>query len=170
MTTSLPELGLLVLRLVFGAFMAAHGAQKLLGWFGGRGLKVTGEFFVQLGFRPGRSYAAMASAAETVGGVFVVLGFLGPIAPAFILAVMLVAIVTVHWRNGWFTAKNGVELPLLFASAIGAIGLAGYGRYSLDSALGLAHFWTPQFTDIVLGVGLLGGIVNVLIRRRSPRS
>src|SRR5687768_14621004 len=65
--------GLLVARLVFGLLMAAHGAQKLFGWFGGYGLKATGEFMVQLGFRPARMFAAIASATEVVGGLLIAL-------------------------------------------------------------------------------------------------
>jgi putative oxidoreductase len=167
MTTPFSDVGLLLIRVVFGSLLSAHGAQKLLGWFGGRGLTVTGEFFVKLGFRPGRSYATLASATETVGGACVVLGFLGPIAPAFILAVMLVAIVTVHWRNGVFASKNGVELPLLFATAVCGLALTGFGNLSLDHALGLEQFWTPGRNLLALAIGLLGGIVNVLARRRD---
>src|SRR5512146_1263023 len=61
-------IGVLLVRLVTGIVMAAHGAQKLFGWFGGYGLNKTGEFFVQLGFWPGRALAATASASEIVGG------------------------------------------------------------------------------------------------------
>jgi putative oxidoreductase len=74
--------GLLVLRVVVGLIMAAHGAQKLLGWFGGYGLRGTGEFFVQLGFQPGPAFAAAASISEIISGLLVTLGSLGPIGPA----------------------------------------------------------------------------------------
>lgn len=167
MTTSLSDVGLLLIRVVFGSLMSAHGAQKLLGWFGGRGLNVTGEFFVKLGFRPGRSYATLASSAETIGGACVVLGFLGPVAPAFILSVMLVAIVTVHWRNGVFASQNGIELPLLFATAVSGLALIGFGSLSLDHALGLERFWTPARNVLVLALGLVGAIANIIARRRG---
>src|SRR5258706_15576486 len=87
--------GLLVVRGVVGLIMAAHGAQKLLGWFGGYGLQKTGEFFAQLGFRPGRAFAAAASLAEVTSGLLIALGLLGPIGPALMLSVMIVAAVTV---------------------------------------------------------------------------
>src|SRR5215218_10580670 len=91
-------LGLLVGRLVLGLLMAAHGSQKLFGWFGGYGLNATGEFFVQLGFRPGRLFALAASVGEVASGLLVALGVLGPIGPALMLSVMIVAAVSVHWQ------------------------------------------------------------------------
>ena len=78
--------GLLIGRLVLGLIMAAHGAQKLFGWFGGYGLNATGEFFVQLGFAPGRLFAFAASAGELASGLLVALGFLGPVGPALMLS------------------------------------------------------------------------------------
>src|SRR5262245_60775706 len=113
-TTNLPalSLGLLIARLVIGPLMAAHGAQKLFGWFGGYGLNDTGEFMVQLGFRPGRTFAAIAAGTEVVSGLLIALGFLGPIGPAMMLSVMIVAAATVHWKNGVFAMSNGIELPL----------------------------------------------------------
>src|SRR5919202_5607319 len=100
---------LLIARLIFGLAMAAHGTQKLFGWFGGRGLTTTGEFFVQLGFQPGRFFAAAASAGEVVGGLLLALGLLGPVGPAIIILVMTVAMLTVHLPHGFFAANNGVE-------------------------------------------------------------
>ena len=71
--------GLLAVRVVLGLLMAAHGAQKLLGWFGGYGLGATGGFFEQLGFRPGRLFAAVAAGTEIASGVLVALGLFGPV-------------------------------------------------------------------------------------------
>src|SRR6476660_2783299 len=101
--------GLLLVRVVIGLVMAAHGAQKLFGWFGGYGLNKTGEFFVHLGFRPGRAFAGAASVSEITGGLLVALGLLGPIGPALMISVMIVAAFTVHWENGLFAANNGIE-------------------------------------------------------------
>src|SRR5436189_194129 len=82
--------GLLVLRLIFGIVMAAHGAQKLFGWFGGYGLNGTGGYFESLGFRPGRFFAFAAGASEFAGGLLVAIGLFGPIGPALVLATMIV--------------------------------------------------------------------------------
>jgi len=162
------SLGILVARVVIGLAMASHGAQKLFGWFGGYGLHGTGEFMVQLGFRPGRAFATAAALGEFAGGLLVALGFLGPVGPALMIAVMIVAMISVHWSNGFFATNNGIELPLLYATAAFAIALSGYGPYSLDTVFGLAGRWTPTAIWIALGVGVLGGFGNLLLRRRPP--
>ena len=162
------NLGLLLVRLIFGLLIAAHGAQKLFGWFGGYGLAETGGFFESLGFRPGRRFAFAAALSEFVGGWLFALGFLGPVGPALILAVMLVASISVHWRNGVFAATNGVEVPLLYATAVVGIALIGFGTYSLDATLGLAEFWTPGLIGLALVAGVIGGILNLLLRKRPP--
>jgi len=160
--------GLLAARVVFGLLMAAHGTQKLFGWFGGYGLAGTGKFFEQLGFRPGRFFAATAATTETVSGLLVALGLLGPVGPALMLSVMIVALVSVHMRNGVFAAANGVEVPLLYAIGAVALGLTGHGLFSLDAALRIGDFWTPAWACAVLGVGAVGGIGNLLLRRPAP--
>lgn len=162
------SMGLLIIRLIFGLVMAAHGAQKLFGWFGGYGLAGTGGFFEKLGFRPGRVFAAAAALAEFVGGLLFALGFLGPIGPMLIIADMLVASISVHWRNGLFATTNGVEVPLLYATAAVGIALIGFGKYSLDDALGLVTIWTPGLIGTALAVGVLGGIANLVLRRSPP--
>lgn len=161
------NIGLLIGRLVIGLLMAAHGAQKLFGWFGGHGLRNTGEFMVQLGFRPGRTFAAAAGLSEVAGGLLVALGFLGPIGPALMISVMIVAMITVHWSNGVFAMQNGIELPLLYAIAAIVFAVVGYGSYSLDAALGIAGRWPATLTWIVLALGAIGGLANAALRRRG---
>jgi putative oxidoreductase len=157
--------GLLVARLVLGLLMAAHGAQKLLGWFGGYGLNATGEFMVQLGYAKGRFFASTAAITEVVSGLLVALGLFGPIGPALMLSVMIVAAITVHWPNGIFSSKNGIELPLLYATGAVAIALTGPGPFSLDALLGITSPWTPRVIVLALAVGVIGGIANLLVRR-----
>ena len=108
------DAGLLLVRLVFGVVMAAHGSQKLFGWFGGHGLRAVTGMFESLGFRPGGFFAPLAAFAELVSGLLVAVGLLGPIGPAVMLSVMIVAAVSVHWPNGLFAMWNGIELPLLY--------------------------------------------------------
>lgn len=160
------DLGFLIARLVVGLLIAAHGAQKLFGWFGGHGLRATGEFFGKLGFQPGRLYATSAGLGELVGGVLIALGFLGPVGPAILLAVMVVAAISVHWRNGLFATTNGIELPLLYGTAAVRFALGGPGRYSLDSLLGTRVAWTPALIWAALAVGIVGGVANLALRRR----
>jgi putative oxidoreductase len=158
--------GLLLLRVVVGPLMAAHGAQKLFGWFGGHGLDAVGGMFESLGFRPGRFFAAVASLGELTAGVLLTLGLFGPVGPALMMAVMIVAAVTVHWQNGLFAMSNGIELPLLYAAAGAALALTGPGLYSLDAALGLASLWTPALVWLSLLVAVAGGAANLALRRQ----
>jgi putative oxidoreductase len=158
--------GLLIARMVFGLLMAAHGTQKLFGWFGGYGLAGTGGFFAQLGFRPGRFFAATAGATELVAGLLVAAGLLGPLGPALIVSVMLVAMATVHWQHGLFAQNNGIEVPLLYAVAAVALALTGFGAYSIDAALGLT--WSAEVAWIAIGMGVLGGVANLAIRKTEP--
>jgi putative oxidoreductase len=157
------DAGLLIARMVVGLVMAAHGSQKLFGWFGGYGIAGTGGFFEQLGFRPGRFFAMAAGASEVIGGLLIALGLLGPLGPAMIIAVMIVAIATVHWAHGLFAQNNGFELPLLYIAAAAAIGLIGNGAFSLDAALGLS--WRPEVAWTVLALGVIGGFANLAIRK-----
>jgi putative oxidoreductase len=158
------DAGLILVRLAIGPLMAAHGAQKLLGWFGGYGLTGTGGFFEGLGFRPGRLFAAAASVTEIVSGVLVTLGLFGPIGPALMVSVMVVAAFSVHWPNV-FAQSNGIEVPLLYAASAAALALTGFGAYSLDAALGLTPLWTPAVSWIALAIGALGGLANLGLRR-----
>lgn len=161
------DAGLFVARIVFGLLMAAHGTQKLFGWFGGYGLAGTGAFFEQLGFRPGRLFAAAASIAEVTGGLLLAAGFLGPIGPALVVSVMVVAAITVHWPNGVFSQNNGIEVPLLYATAASALALTGYGAYSLDALFGLESIWTSAISLGVLALGVLGGLANLSLRHHG---
>lgn len=157
--------GLLIGRLVLGLAMAAHGAQKLFGWFGGPGLTEIGGFFEMLGFRPGRPFAAAASASEITGGLLVALGLLGPVGPALVVSVMVVAAIAVHWKSGFFAANNGIELPTLFATGGVLLALTGPGRFSLDAVFGLEQLWVPQVAIAALTAGVIGGIAGLLARR-----
>jgi len=157
--------GLLVARIVLGLLMTAHGSQKLFGWFGGHGLAATGGMFESLGFRPGKMFATVAAATEVASGILVVLGLLGPIGPALMISVMIVAGASVHLRNGLFAMSNGIEVPLLYATGAAALALTGPGAYSLDAALGLGNLSSPVVACIALAVGILGGLGNLMVRR-----
>src|SRR2546426_6937061 len=110
-------IGLLLVRLVFGGLIAAHGSQKLFGWLGGYGLTGTGTFFEQLGFRPGRLFAAAAGLTEVLGGVLVVAGFCGPIGPAVMGSVLIVALVRGHLGDGVFAPAERGQVPPLFSAS-----------------------------------------------------
>jgi putative oxidoreductase len=157
--------GLLLARVVLGGLMAAHGSQKLLGWFGGYGIAGTAGFFEQIGFRPGRLFATTAAVTEIASGALLALGLFGPVAGALIVSVMIVAAITVHWPHGVFAATNGIEVPLLYGVGAAALTLTGPGAYSLDALLGLAPLWTPGITWVALAAGIVGGLANLAIRR-----
>jgi len=160
------DAGLLLARMVLGLLMAAHGSQKAFGWFGGYGLAGTAGFMESLGFRPGRFFAATAAGTEIAGGVLLALGLFGPLGPALIVSVMIVAIATVHWSHGLFAQNNGIEMPLLYAVTAAALGLIGNGAYSLDALLSLT--WAPEVVYAVLALGIVGGFGNLAIRRTAP--
>jgi len=160
-------IGLLILRLVFGITMAAHGSQKLFGWFGGGGIAGTAPFMEQLGFRPGRLHAALAGLSEAGGGLMLALGFLTPFAAAMIVSVMLVATVAVHLAKGFFLQNGGYEYPLALATGALAVAFIGPGGMSLDAALGID--WSGNgwgLTALVLAV--VGGTAQLLTRTRQP--
>jgi putative oxidoreductase len=131
------NLGLLVIRLVVGALLCGHGAQKLWGHFGGGGLEGTGAFFDEVGLRPGRSHAALAGMAELSGGVLLAFGLLTPLAAALVSAVMLTAIWTVHAPKGLWASAGGYEYNLVLLAAVFAVTAIGAGDWSLDHAIAL---------------------------------
>lgn len=159
---------LLLGRLVFGLMFAAHGAHKLFGWFGGGGLDGTGRMFEQLGFHPGRNFAKAAGLTELTAGVLIALGLFGPLGPALLLSVMLVAVVTVHVGNGLLSTTKGVELPVLYATAAIIGALVGPGPLSLDELVGLPTVWPALAVWIVLILGVIGGGTTAALRHRTP--
>lgn len=122
----------LVLRVPVGIIFAAHGAQKLFGWFGGHGLEGTGQYLASIGLEPGFLMALLAGGAEFFGGLALVLGLLVRPAAAALAFAMLVAIFAAHWSSGFFAASGGYEFALaLFAASLSLV-FSGGGRYSLD--------------------------------------
>jgi putative oxidoreductase len=160
--------GLLAARLVLGLLMAGHGAQKLFGWFGGPGLRAGAGMMEHLGFRPGLPFALAAGATELAAGVLTALGLLGPVGPALMVSVMLVAAVSAHLKNGLWAQNGGYEMALLYGAIAFALALTGPGAFSADATLGLTSLWTPTFAWIALAAGLVGGAANLLARRPTP--
>src|SRR5258705_7239104 len=127
-------LGLLILRLVVGLTMAAHGAQKLFGWFGGYGLTGTGGFLEKLGFFPGRRNALFAGLAEFAGGLLLALGLATPLAATLIISVMFVAVAPLHVENGCFNSSHGFQYKLNLAALARSLPVTRARPLSLDAA------------------------------------
>ncbi|MNI03702.1 putative oxidoreductase MhqP [compost metagenome] len=126
-------LGLLIIRLVVGITFAAHGTQKLFGWFGGYGPKGTGGWMESIGIKPGVLMAVLAGLAELLGGLLFAAGLWTVLGAALIVVTMLMAIVKVHGQNGYWVTANGMEYNVaLIAVAIG-VALIGAGDFSLDA-------------------------------------
>jgi putative oxidoreductase len=98
----------------------------------------------------------------------VALGLLGPVGSALMILVMIVAMVTSHWKNGFFAMSNGIELTALYVAGALALALAGPGAYSLDALLGLEFLWTPMVAWVAVALAVVGAIANLAVRRPSP--
>jgi putative oxidoreductase len=158
------DLGLLLLRLTVGLTLAAHGAQKLSGWFGGSGLAGAALAMEKLGFLPGRRHARMAGITEIAGGLLLAIGVATPLAASVVLAVMLVAGVSAHASRGFFLVNGGYEYTLVLGVCGLTAAFTGPGAISLDAALGLQLDGALWGAAAAL-VGLAGGLVQLGGRR-----
>lgn len=125
------DIGLLIIRLIIGITFMGHGAQKLFGWFGGHGLKGTGGWMESIGLRPGVFMAFMAGATELLGGFLFAAGLFTWIGALCIVSTMLVAIFTVHGKNGYWVTQNGFEYNLILIAIAVGVALTGPGAYVL---------------------------------------
>ncbi len=129
-----------ILRLVLGIVFFAHGAQKMLGWYGGFGFAGTMGFFTGMAHIP-TPLAFLAIAAEFFGGIGLILGFLTRIAAFGIGVNMLVAIMTVHLPFGFFMnwtgsqKGEGFEFHLLVLAIVAFLIIRGVGAFSVDRIL-----------------------------------
>jgi putative oxidoreductase len=164
------DFGILLLRVVLGLTMAAHGYNK---FFGPGGLSGTAGWFDSMGMKPGIFHARIAATTEMASGLGLAVGLLTPIPAAGFVALMFVAAWTVHRHNGFFIVNEGWEYNLVLAVSAVAIATVGAGKLSLDYAL----FHTTGFYDYLHGwwglliavvLGLAGGIGQVAIFFRPP--
>lgn len=161
------DTGLLIIRIVIGLLVAAHGAQKVFGWFGGHGIDGTAAFFESLGYKPGRPYAGAAGLSELGAGILLLFGFLTPLAAAMLIGVMVNAIVAVHMENGLWVTDNGIEYPLVLSALAAGLAFTGPGSASVDAAFmwGSPSNWLG-LAAVVLGV--LAGLATIGMRAVSP--
>ncbi|ORA07700.1 DoxX family protein [Mycobacterium arosiense] len=160
------DLGVLILRLVLGVTLAAHGYNK---FFGGGRIPGTARWFESIGMKPGKFHATVAATTEMAAGLGLAAGFLTPIPAAGFVSLMLVAAWTVHRANGFFIVKEGWEYNLVLAVSAVGVATLGAGKYSLDYLV-FGKNWMDGWQGLVIAaaLGLVGAIGQLLIFYRPP--
>jgi len=150
--------------MLLGIVMFMHGAQKLLGWFGGYGFNGTALFLEELGFRPGVGFAAAVGLSELGGGVLLIFGLFTPFGAAAVLVSMLLAIASTQIKNRFLTIATELELPLIYAVSAVGIAFTGGGAFSLDAFLGYKWFEQLFVVDGALTLAVIA-IAAAVLRR-----
>lgn len=160
------DVGLLILRLVLGVTLAAHGYNK---FFGGGRIPGTARWFESIGMKPGKFHATVAATTEMAAGLGLAAGLLTPIPAAGFVSLMLVAAWTVHRANGFFIVKEGWEYNLVLAVSAIAVATLGAGKLSLDY-VAFGHNWMDGWRGLLISVvlGLAGAIGQLVIFYRPP--
>jgi len=146
------DLALALIRAVVGLIVAAHGAQKAFGVWGGPGLSGWIQAMKRMGLRPPAIWGYLTAGAELVGGLALAVGLLVPVAAAVVTIQMVVAIQRVHWAKGFWNGKGGVEFGLVLTAVAAACGVEDPGGYSLDRVLGVPTLGVAAYV-VVLVVG-----------------
>jgi putative oxidoreductase len=157
---------LFVARVVAGSLIAGHGAQKILGWFEGPGLKNWTAAAESMNMKPARLWAPLGAFGEFGGGVLTALGFLNPIGPIMAGGMMLAAAYKGHWGKPVWAAKGGAELSLSFLATAVLVGSHGTGKYSLDSILGIR---VPRWITVLALIGTAGLLAETIQPTVAPR-
>jgi len=158
------DVALLLLRVVLGCLMVAHGTQKAFGWFSGPGFTATSGAFHAWGFRPGPRMVVVASVCEVTGGLLLVLGLATPLACAILIGT-LAAATSPNFAKGFWAAAGGIELPVIYAVIAAALALSGGGAFSIDALIRFpGAFWIGPAAIVV---GVVGATVALLARRRE---
>lgn len=160
------DIAVLLLRLLLGLTLAAHGLQK---FFGGGRIAGTAGWFDSMGMKPGKLHAVLAAGTETAAGLGLAAGLLTPIAAAGFVALMAVAAWTVHRSSGFFIVAGGWEYNLVLAVAAVVVAMLGPGRLSLDAVI-FGDNWLSGWTGLAVasGLGLAGAIGQLLVFYRPP--
>ena len=164
--TSAYDVGLLILRVVLGLTLAAHGFNK---FFGGGRIPGTAGWFESIGMKYGTFQAVVAASTEISAGLGLAAGLLTPIPAAGFVALMFVAAWTVHRYNGFFIVKEGWEYNLVLATGAVVVATLGAGQYSLDWLI-FGHNWRNGWHGLLISLllGLGGGVGQLLIFYRPP--
>ena len=159
--------GALLIRVVVGVTLAAHGLNK---FFGGGKIPGTARWFDSMGMKPnGKVHAILAACTETGSGLLFAIGLLTPLAAAGFVGLMVVAAWTVHIKNGFFIVKSGWEYNLVLAVVAIGIAMIGPGRYSIDWVAGIDLSFRPVLDFAIAAVlGVLGGVGLLIFCYRPP--
>lgn len=154
------NLGLLIIRVVIGLTLATHGLNKI---FGGGKIAGTSGWFASMGMKMPKANAWIAALTEIGSGALLALGFLTPLAAAGLVAIMVVALITTHRKNGWFIFNPGGGIEYVVVLAAVGIGLActGAGEWSIDHAADIHWAGFPKGLIIVLAAGVGGGLLQL---------
>lgn len=156
------DVALLLVRLVLGATMIAHGVNH---WVGGGRIAGTARWFSGLGLRNGTMQAWVSVVVEIGAGVLVILGLLTPLACAAVISIMLVAGLLAHRPNGFFVFKEGYEYVLVLGVVALALAMIGPGDISIDAAADIAIVgWTGGAIALGVGVVATAGLLAVFWR------
>jgi putative oxidoreductase len=163
------NLVLLMMRGFLGLMIFAHGFQK---FFRGGKIAGTAGWFERIGMKPGRINAYAAATTELGVGVLLAVGFLTQFAAAGLIALMVVAIITVHRKNGFFNFRKGegIEYNLCVAVMALATGTLGAGKYSLDHAWHPYHWSMTTSLWFTLALGVGGAALQLALFYRPPQS
>jgi putative oxidoreductase len=163
------DLTLLGARLAVGGGIAAHGAQKAFGWFGGPGPAGAAKIMHGFGFRPGEPYAAIAAWTEIATGSLIALGFGGPIGSSMLISFMIVTQGCVRLKYGFFAQPGSMEVPMLYAAAAMSFVATDYGAASMDAMLRTRKpLRNPLFTTLAIAGGMAVALAFLAARERSP--
>jgi putative oxidoreductase len=160
------DFGLLILRVVVGGTMFAHGAQKAFGWWDGPGYDRWRSAVGGMGFQPAEFWTAASVAAE-LSGALLVLGFLTPIVAAVLVAHTIVIIGVAHLPKGFFSTAGGYEFPLSLGAGAAAILFTGPGAASVDALIGFEV--TAAASVILFVLAIAGGLISLGAPRLGPR-
>jgi putative oxidoreductase len=159
------DLTLLSARLAVGGGIAAHGAQKALGWFGGPGPDGAAKIMAGFGFHPADRYATIASWTEIATGSLIALGAGGPIGSSMLISFMTVTQGCVRLRHGFFAQPGSMEVALLYAAAGLSFVATDYGAISLDAMLGTRKpLRNPIFTTAAIAGGIAVALAFLAVR------
>ena len=162
------DLGIFIVRLAVALTFAAHGAQKVLGWWGGPGFAAWTSGIARMGLRPAPFWAAISSGVELVGGLLLALGLFTPIASALLVAQSTYIVLRTHLPRGFWNSRGGIEFPLQLLAGSLLVVASGPGAIAIDPAVGLDFSVSWRAGSLV--VALVGALVAMGIARPRPQA